>query len=226
MCRRHQPRPARDVLAIETGQIEGCAIAGAGFARWPALGMDRAHAGLGARWQRHHGVADSDAAGDDAAGCHGAGAGHGEGAIHGHAEGAVAGAAGVVCCGRCEAGLERLDALAGGGGDRKDLGAFQRRVGECCGKLRLDLVAPGLIDEIDLVQGNDAVGETQQVEDREVLAGLRHDAVVGGDDEHDEIDRGRACQHGVDEAFVTGHVDETERAAVRASPCRRSPARW
>ncbi len=57
--------------------------------------------------------------------------------------------------------------------------------------------------------------DAEQVDDRQMLARLRHHAVVGGDDQQHEVDAGRAGQHVVDEALVARHVDEAEHAAVR-----------
>ncbi len=54
----------------------------------------------------------------------------------------------------------------------------------------------------------------EQFEDRDVLARLRHHAVVGRDDEQREIDAARASDHRVYEAFVPGHIDETEHVAA------------
>ncbi len=51
----------------------------------------------------------------------------------------------------------------------------------------------------------------EQIDDREMLDRLRHDAVIGGDDQQREIDSAGAGQHGMDEALMTGDVDETER---------------
>ena len=47
-----------------------------------------------------------------------------------------------------------------------------------------------------------------------MLLGLRHDAVVGGDREEDEVDAVRAGEHVADEALVPGHVDD---AGARAA---------
>ena len=60
--------------------------------------------------------------------------------------------------------------------------------------------------------------EPQQVHDGEVLARLRHDAVVGGDHQHHEVDAGGAGQHVVHEALVARHVDEADDLAARARP--------
>ena len=43
-----------------------------------------------------------------------------------------------------------------------------------------------------------------------MLPGLRHHRVVGGDDQHGEVEPRRARQHVPDEPLVTGHVDERE----------------
>ena len=69
--------------------------------------------------------------------------------------------------------------------------------------------------EIRLGQRHDAAPDAEQVDDREMLARLRHDAVIGRDDQQHEIDAGRAGQHVVHELLVPRHVDEAEHAAVR-----------
>ena len=69
------------------------------------------------------------------------------------------------------------------------------------------------IDEVALGEGDHAVPEAEQLEDFEVLAGLRHDGVVGRDDEDGEIDAGGPGEHILDEALVSGHVDDAEPVA-------------
>ena len=68
-----------------------------------------------------------------------------------------------------------------------------------------------------LVSDGDATRDAEQIEDGEVLARLRHDAVVGGDDEHHEIDAAGAGQHRAHQLLVARHVDEAERVAVRVA---------
>ena len=60
--------------------------------------------------------------------------------------------------------------------------------------------------------------QPEQVHDGQMLARLRHDAVVGGDHQHHEVDARGAGQHVVHEALVTGHVDEADDLAARARP--------
>ena len=86
--------------------------------------------------------------------------------------------------------------------------------GEQLVQLLLDQLRPFLfLDEIELGERDDAAPQLQQVEDLEVLACLRHDALVGGDDEQREIDRADAGEHVADEADVPGHVDDRDLAA-------------
>ena len=79
----------------------------------------------------------------------------------------------------------------------------------------VDLGAPLGRREIGLGQRDDAARDAEQVDDRQMLARLRHHAVVGGDDQQHEVDAGRAGQHVVHEPLVPGHVDEAEHRAVR-----------
>ena len=108
-----------------------------------------------------------------------------------------------------------LDAVAGHGRDRDDLGTREAGVGEQLTDVGDDLCLLRLGGEVDLGQRDDAARDTEQVDDGEMLAGLRHHAVVGGDHEQNEIDAGGAGQHVVDEFLVTGHVDEAQHRAVR-----------
>ena len=48
----------------------------------------------------------------------------------------------------------------------------------------------------------------------EVLARLRHDAFVGGDEQQGDVDAARAGDHVADEALVAGHVDDRQLVPV------------
>src|SRR5262249_12327165 len=71
-----------------------------------------------------------------------------------------------------------------------------------------------LIDEITLGQGDDAVAKAEQLENFEMLARLRHDGVVGGNDKDGEIDAGRTGEHVLDEAFMPWNIDDAEPVAI------------
>ena len=51
--------------------------------------------------------------------------------------------------------------------------------------------------------------------------GLGHDAVVGGDDEDDDVRRARAARAHRGERLVARRVEEHDRCRVGSSPCRR-----
>jgi hypothetical protein len=76
--------------------------------------------------------------------------------------------------------------------------------------LEFDDLAGRLVHEVHLGQGDDADAEAEQAEDLEVLAGLGHDRVVGGDDQDREVHAGRAGEHVPDELLVAGHVHDAQ----------------
>ena len=71
------------------------------------------------------------------------------------------------------------------------------------------------VDEVGLGQRHHAAREREQAADVEVLARLRHHALVGGDHQHHEVDAARARDHVADEALVARHVDDADRRARR-----------
>jgi hypothetical protein len=76
------------------------------------------------------------------------------------------------------------------------------------------LRAKGGVDAVDLGDGDGGLAHAQQRDHREVLARLRHHAVVGRHHQQRMVDAGGAGQHGVQQALVAGHVDEAQRLAV------------
>ena len=81
-----------------------------------------------------------------------------------------------------------------------------------------DLEQPVIVHEVGLGQHDNAARQAEQIQDGEMLAGLRHDAVVGGDHQQHEIDAGRARQHVVHQLLVARHVDEADDLPIRARP--------
>src|SRR5512133_2566513 len=66
------------------------------------------------------------------------------------------------------------------------------------------------IDEVRFREDGNAAGNIQQADDIKVFAGLRLDALVGGDDQQHDIDAAGSGKHVAHEALVTGDVDEAE----------------
>ena len=67
---------------------------------------------------------------------------------------------------------------------------------------------------VDLGERHRAALHTEQIDDLQVLARLRHHAVVRRHHQQHEVDAGRAGEHVVHEALVSRHVDEAEHRAV------------
>ncbi len=75
------------------------------------------------------------------------------------------------------------------------------------------------LDQVGLGEHDQAAADAEQAADVEVLARLGHDPLVGGDDQQDQVDPGRAGDHVVDELLVAGDVDDADRV-------RPGQARW
>ena len=84
---------------------------------------------------------------------------------------------------------------------------------------QLDDLARRLIDEIGLGNGDDAVTQTEQLEDFKMFAGLRHDGIVGGNHQDGEIDASGAGEHVLDETFVSRHIDDAEMKRRQVKTC-------
>ena len=98
--------------------------------------------------------------------------------------------------------------------------AHERRSGEAGRRrqvfdFRRHQVQPFGVCEVALGDHEDAALDAEQVEDRQVLARLRHHAFVGGDDQHGEVDAADAGEHVLDEVLVAGHVDDADLFAAR-----------
>ena len=108
---------------------------------------------------------------------------------------------------------------------RDDRRLFEEAARHQFADFQLDDFARRLVDQVALGQCDDAVPQAEQAQNFEVLARLRHHRIVGGNDEHGQVDAGGAGQHVLDEALVAGHVDDAE-AELAADRAWRSRCRW
>ncbi len=118
----------------------------------------------------------------------------------------------------CDRRFELVQPFAAVGRHGDDGRLFEERAAQRLGHVgqrqlsqRSSVVAVG--DEVALGQRHHAARDAEQAADVEVLARLRHHALVGGDDEHDQIDADRAGHHRAHEALVSRHVDHPDRLA-------------
>ena len=81
-------------------------------------------------------------------------------------------------------------------------------LGEQLADFHLDqLEELGVVDQVDLVQVDDDVRHVDLVGEQDVLAGLRHGAVVGADHQDGAVHLGGAGDHVLDVVGVPGAVD-------------------
>ena len=66
----------------------------------------------------------------------------------------------------------------------------------------LHFAQPRAICSIHLGQRYRAARNSEQLQDRHMLASLRHHAIVGGHHQQGEVDAASACNHGVHEPLV------------------------
>ena len=210
----HVAAAERALADAVAGEVEGAAVARAAALRDAVLGVQAADADREAGGAGDEVVARGDAAGEHGAGDDGAGARQREAAVDGEAERRAGRPRAALGGGGLEAGAQGGHAGAGGGGYGDDLGAFEAGSDQRVG----GLVARGGeavgVDEVGLGEGDEAAGQAEQVEDRQVLAGLWHRAVVGGDDDEGEVDAAGAGEHVVHQPLVAGHVDEADHAVA------------
>jgi hypothetical protein len=159
-------------------------------------------------------VADTHRAAEDRAGHDGADARQREGAVHGEAESQIVFARVVLACDIQQPRAQRVDALAGGSRHREHRRVRERRGREQRRDLCPHLRNPRRIDAVGLGDRHRGIAHAEQRHHGQVLARLWHHAVVGRHHEQRMVDAGRAGQHGVQQALVARHIDETQRHAV------------
>ncbi len=213
---RDDPVAAGDVGLLDagTGDVERATLTGdSGLGRL-VLRVKAAHTNLAAERGQQQPVAGGDAACVHRAGDDEPGSRQREGPVDRQAEAAAAAAIAGLGGGDGKDRAQLVDPVAAMRGDGQHVDAGEGRVTE----ERMDLRGDGGDAlgrrPVGLGEHGDAARDAQQVEDGEMLARLRHDPVVGSDDEHDEIDAAGAGQHRAHQLLVAGHVDEAERVAV------------
>jgi len=116
--------------------------------------------------------------------------------------------------------LELLEARAGEARQRQDRRVLEERAHDRLAHVLGRQLDHRGVDRVDLRQRDQTALQSEQRHDRQVLARLRHDAVVGRDHQDDDVDARRAGDHVLDELLVPRHVDDADRASVRQLEAR------
>ena len=66
------------------------------------------------------------------------------------------------------------------------------------------------IGQVGLGHGDDCVTDTEVRENLQMLLGLRHPAVIGGNDKQCQVNGADAGDHVLDEVLVAGHINDTD----------------
>jgi len=199
----------------DAGEVDGGSSSGRGDLYLLAVSLQAADSGANAGGQRLDLVADAQRAVHERAGDDGAEAGHRKRAVDRQAWPARVALAFSLCQFGLDGGEQVVEAGACDGGAADHRRTLQRRAAQHVRRVGDRQVESVGVDEVALGERDDAVGDAEQVDDRQVLARLRHHAFVGGDDEEREVDAADTGEHVLDEALVAGDVDDAHFVAAR-----------
>jgi hypothetical protein len=176
--------------------------------------LQAAHTRPQARRENFDFVAERKSAARECSGDDGSEAGEGEDAVNGEARPPEVGTGGTGREKRLEGVFELGQTLAAAGGDREEGRAVEHSSAHCRRNVGGDEFCPLSLHQIRFGQRDDSGGDLQKVEDGEVLARLRHHALVRGDDEQRRLNAPHACEHVLDEVAVAGHVNHADGCAI------------
>ena len=91
---------------------------------------------------------------------------------------------------------------------RHDRRALKKRTGDELLNLQLREFQDFAVHQVRFRQSDEPVADADKICDVEVLAGLRLDGFVGGDDQQHQVHASHACQHVLHEPLVAGDVNE------------------
>ena len=212
---RDENLPPPEVCTLDPGEVEARPLAGRGLPPLLAMHFDATDTDLASFGQERQPVVHGDPPAVERPRHDRAEPLDREGAVEKEARRPLLARRPVHAASRLrESGLQLRNPRAGHRRDGDDRRAFEESPLHEFADLLLDERAGRGVDEVALRPGDDPRRHVEEREDGEVLARLRHDGVVGGDGEEDEIHALRAGHHRPDELLVAGHVDEREDDAV------------
>ena len=148
------------------------------------------------------------------AGDHGAETGYGKAAVYGQAGTAqVAPHLGIVQD-AVNHPAQFVHAVAGVGRDAHHRAALKGRSRQRVLHFGLDQLHQFIVHQVGLGHHHQPSGDAQDVEDGQMLAGLGHHALIGGNNEQGQVNAAHPGQHIFDEALVARHVHDADLAAA------------
>ncbi len=208
--RGREHHPPLDGSDLDAAEVDGRALPLHGRAHGGAVDLDAAHARAQGAGEQLELLPLAHLARDERPRDDRAEAAHREGAVDGQARHGLGRARGDSERGLAERALQSVNPAARARAHVQDGRAFQKGAGRQLFRLGADEAEQFFVNRVGLRDDDEAGGDAEQAADVEVLARLRHHALVGRDDERDEVDAVRAREHVLDEALVAGHVHEAE----------------
>ena len=199
-----------DVAALDAGQARGDALPGRGTLYRDVVHLNGAHSHVSPGRLEPELVARADGPRPERPRDHRPDTAQGEDSVDEEPCGKVGPA--LLDLGRDhgERRTELVEPCAGHATDRDD-GRAGNELAELLHRQRQRL----LVDDIGLRDGDDALLDAEQPEDREVLVRLRARALGSIDHQQEEVDSRGARDHRPDEPLVARDVDERKRRSVR-----------
>ena len=174
---------ALNFIHLNAGEIDRRAAARLGGLLLLAVSLQGADATTPPGWQYLHLIPQAQGAIGKGASDHGAKAGHGKNAVDGQARAPKVGAWGAGMQTVCQRLLQLCQTGAGARRNPANGGLCQNGLTDRLMHIQFHQIQPVRIRrQVSLGQGDDAAGDLQQVENCQVLAGLGHHALIGGND--------------------------------------------
>ena len=212
--RQREHVAALDRRALDALEVDGRALAGDGRRDGLAVGLDPAHLGLEPMRVDLDPLVQGHLAGRHRPGHHRAEPPDREDPVDRQAEGGIGSPRRDGPRQARERLAQRRQPCPRLGRDGQDRRAVEEGPAEEAPDVLLDQLQPLGLGEIRLGQHDEPARDAEQLADREMLPRLRHHALVGRDDQHDEVDPADARQHVLHEPLVPGDVDDAERQAL------------
>ncbi len=213
--RVHEDVATANLLAVDAGQSERRPVPGQGALAARAVYLDRAHSDRPTRRQDAEVVPEPRRSRPDAPRHDGASPRKGKGTVNRHSEGGrfvpwpQGGRLGVH---RVQ---ERSKPRSGTRRHGKRSNERNGGVPQPVAHLPLYQREPVGVHQVALGEHGDAARDAERFHDGEMLAGLRLDALVRGDDQQHEVHAGRARHHGAHEILMAGNVHHAGNPPVR-----------
>lgn len=196
---------ATDVLHGQPVQIQGNTVSGLGDFLSLTVTLNAADMGKPAAGQKFHFIAAFRVSGNKRAGHYGTVPLEREHTVHGQSE-KIGTAAGLTAALLHNGGPQCVEPFSRDRRYGKNGSLLQERSLQKVPHVLLGQLQHVGVHHVDLGQRHNAVTHAEQRADFQMFAGLRHDSLVGGNDQQNEIYTGGSGHHGTHETLMSRHV--------------------